>query len=66
MPWSSASKRLRIRIESNYIDVGIKLFDNCGQRASSTADVKNAVTRPDGCLIDECSPCPIAAKEFHE
>jgi hypothetical protein len=59
-------ERLRIGIESDDVNIGMKSLDQHGQRPRAAADVEHAMTQPNSRLIEECSPCGIATKQFHE
>ena len=46
--------------------IGMESLDQHGQRPRTAADVEHAMTRPNSRLIEECSPCGIATKQFYE
>src|SRR5207247_1176527 len=63
---SCSCKRLRIRIESNNVDVRMEALDQRDQAAGAATDVENAMTWPKGRLIEQCPPGCIATQQLHE
>src|ERR1700758_530712 len=59
-------QRLRIGIESGNCDIRMKPLDQDCQSTGTTADVEDAMSVPEGCLIEEYPPCSIGAKQLYE
>ena len=58
--------RLRIGIESKYVDARMNSLDQHNQAATAAANVENAVTWPNGRLIEESPPGRITTERLHE
>src|SRR5262245_7726280 len=63
---SCSGERLRIRVESDDIDIRMMALDQCDQGASATADIKNAMPWLNSRLVEKRLSGPIAAEQLHE
>src|SRR5262245_15515402 len=63
---SCSGERLRIRIESDDIDIRMKALDQCDQGASATADVENAMPWLNSRLVEKRLSGPGAAEQLHD
>jgi hypothetical protein len=46
-----AGKSLRVRVDSNHLDVRMKTLDQCSQCACTTTNIENAIPWPKGRMI---------------